>query len=424
MNNNQLNPISTNSVRFSSLELESKWPNEIKKIKDLLAKEVKEKNENARSTLEQAFIQLKSLRPQSVAENKEVKQLTSLILGRYGIRLYPAFDLSIPYVHVSLQLQLQLIEKLTAGELPNFSDLKDLPGLNGLSPNLIHWIQTTSEDSYPTVLEVLSHQQKFAFAEAAAYLGYSYSNIESPMGLDRTTKKEEILKYKTQFFNGIKNLLLSMDQTEDVKRLLGELQYNIFPGLFLEQCKLKNEDQVTESALRESFEILERALTYNPSLPLEARIANLEYCHVNLYLKDLVWGKQLLEKSLNTWLQVLKQVDQYTPAEQESHQGLYANVCNNYLNLLLQDSKNTQTLEQFVQTCRKFSAENKEKHPYCMIHLLNLADFESQRGNSTQALKDLEEVLKLSQKWQTWTHTNEYVVKAQEKMSKIKQQSV
>jgi hypothetical protein len=43
-----------------------------------------------------------------------------------------------------------------------------------------------------------------------------------------------------------------MEQTETVRKELGALQYNIFPGLFIEASQLKNDGKVP----KEDLEIL------------------------------------------------------------------------------------------------------------------------------------------------------------------------
>lgn len=378
------------------------------------------KKEKAFEKLEQLYLDLKTVK----SVNTEVIQLLIPVLGRYGVRQYPNFKLAVSSLQASLHLQLSQLKILKSDEkVMEYADLQKIPD-NEKFPDLFHFIRTTDSATYSKLLEALPLKSKMDFAETMLYLGYCYSNL----GFSYTELSEkEHQQFLSQLYHGVKDILTSMEQTKEVLYQLGELQYNIFPGLYIDQCKLESKT-ISKEQVDEFCRILDLARLYNRSGAMEARIENLKGCRVRDHLQDLVKAKEHVKKSEELWEKELKDRGNLTPTEIEFYEGLQANVKNNLLSIMIKEcdgiekiSRETwEKMEGLSCFCLDFYTKQKENHPYSMIHLLNLAKVETFKKNSEQAKTYLNEVIRLAEKeYSDWPPAQKYKQTALDEISKL-----
>lgn len=379
---------------------------QVKQAMEGVLKEEKEiKKEDALKKLEQAFEDLQRLDPKKV----HFTFFFSQILGRYGDRIYPQFEQSLPYLLASLQLQLQNLRLLPS---QNFDKLTRLQDISQISPavysNLIKFIQEADENKYRRVIERMNDEQKLHFAKTLSLAGAIYSNLkEGYLQMERAP----FLALITRLYRGVESIYLSLQQTPAIKEQVGELYYNIFPDLYLDECKLTRE--VTRQDLFHAFFLLSNATRYNSSIAMKARIANLKACRVFQYLKDVNEALQYANESLALWKRLFNDSHSLTSNELERYGNLYANANNNYLSLMLKrENPNMAEMEQHAAIARDFYNQVKAAHPYSLIFAYNLARFEKEKGNKEQALIYLDELESISQRYQAWPNTKGELEKA------------
>jgi hypothetical protein len=374
-------------------------------MQKVLKEEMDAKKEEALKKLEQAFEELQTIDPKKA----HFAFFFSQILGRYGERIYPQFEQALPYLLASLQLQLQNLHLLPT---QNFDKLTRLQDISQISPdtyaNLIKFIQEADNKKYHSVIKRMSDEQKVHFAKTLALVGAIYSNLkEGYLKMARAP----FLALITQLYRGVESIYLSMPQTPAIKEQLGELYYNIFPDLYLDECKLKG--AVSKQNLLYAFILLNAATRYNSSIVMKARIANLKACRVFQYLKDIDEALKYVKESLALWKQVFSDSHSLTSNELERYGNLYANANNNYLSLMLKkENRDLSEMEQQAAIARDFYNKVKEAHPYSMIFANNLARFEKEKGNKKQALMYLDELESISQRYQAWPSTKGELEKA------------
>lgn len=377
----------------------------IDQIKARLEKEKNLGKEEAQAELTAAFTELKSLDPKMEAH----PQLWISILGRFGMSVYPQFERALPYLLASLQLQLQmhgLVDQVIFDNMPSLKDFETHPADLG---KLVRFLISCDEKQYIQLTERLTEEEKLQFAQVFSTLEGIHSNLEHG---HLNMEKGPFLDFQIRLATGIRHMYESMEQTEAVRLELAEIHYNKFPGLFLEQCELKNEGRVTKDELFESFRLLDRALEYNSSDAMKARIANLKFCRVFEYLQDLQLAKQYVLESLEHWQKVFREPHLLTAAKQEEYGNLYGNANNNALALLIKTGAVTTEMEAFAQVSRESYQKAKEKHPYSIILAFNLARLEELKGNKGQALVYLQEIEEISAHYQQWPETTKYLEKA------------
>lgn len=385
----------------------------IDQIKARLEKEKNLGKEEALAELSATFTELKSLDPKM----ETTSQLWISILGRYGMQLYPQFERALPYLLASVQLQLQNHGFADPETFDDFSSLKDFETRAPSFDKLIQFIIGCDESQYVQLTKRLTEEEKFQFAQTLSTLEGIYSNLEHGY---LNMEKGPFLEFQTRLVSGIHQMYLSMEQTAAVRKELGELHYHKFPGLFLEQCEFRNDGKVNQEELSESFRMLDKALEYNSSDSMKARIANLKCCRVFEYLQDLQLAKQYALESLEQWQKVLRDPHSLTAAEQEEYGNLYANVNNNTLALLIKTgSQDAEEMETFAKVSRECYMKAKEKHPYSIILAFNLARLAEIRGNKGQALVYLQEIEEISAHYQKWPETKKYLEKAAELKQKL-----
>jgi hypothetical protein len=377
----------------------------VQRIQELIKESTTLGKKEACEKLEEAFANLHKVDPNKT----EFAPLYIKILKYYGIRLYPQFGLSLQYLLASLQLQLQSVGVLAPIKFDQVTNLKQIQPSSTFE-SLKQFIQQADEKNYSSIAEKLSDEEKFHFTIILYNLGNIYSNLnETFFKMERAP----FVTFLNHLFQGVKNILISMKQTPEVQELLGELQYNIFPRLYLDQCKLKHGGQVTKYEVLEAFRILDQAKVMNPYMMMQARIANLKARYVLECLSDLPSALQYAEDSLKLLEEILKDSDKLSPLDAENFGNLYANVNNNYLSISIKlGNQNIEELEKHAKVAREFYNRAKETHPYSMIIGYNLARLEQIRNNKAQALIYLDEVKKISFHFGEWSTSKVYFKKA------------
>lgn len=406
---NSLGPIDPEKSQVA----ESKSDIIIANLHDLLKKEKDLGRDEALTELSNAFAELKSIDPKMSV----YPQIFFAILGRYGMRLYPQFEAARSLLEASLQLHLHQHGFFEAASFDHLSTLAEFQKIPEDSfKNLRERLKQYDENQFVKFTERLNEAEKFEFAQTLSTLCGIYSNLEAKcMDMEKGT----FLDFLTRLVNGIHLIYLSMEQTPSVKEQLGELHYHNFPGLFLEQCELKNDGKVSEEELFASFDLLDKALKFNSSEPMKARIANLKGCNVFSYLGDIQRAKQFLFESHELWGKCLKE-SHLAPAEQEKFGFLFATVNSSCIALLIKsESKDLEEMERYALVAREFFEKTKEKHPYSLIFALNLARLEELKGNKKEALRYLDELIKISGNYSTWPDTKGYLEKAEALKQKL-----
>lgn len=384
---------------------------QLKKIQLLISEERQSSQKEAFQKLEDAFSELLALDP-----NKSVYlSLFISTIGRYGIRLYPKFEAALPYLLASLQWQLNL---LTQEDFKLISNLTQIEKNPWPIEQLIEFIKTTDEKNYPDLLKNLSHEEKIHFADTLLHAGYVYSNLkETYLKMER----KPFLDFLTHLYGGVREILLSLEQNQDIQEKLGELQYNIHPGLYLNRCELDGE--ITKEQMLTSFEILDKAAEYNPTLQMKARIANLKACRIYDY--DLLAAKEFSTQSLQIWREVLKD-PQLTAFQNEKYGQLYANANSAYMAILMEIQKqhgsqelNLEELNHHANIVRETYSKVREMYPYSMILGLNLARIEMLKKNPEGASQYLDEIQTMSKHYQNWPDTQGLLKKVEELRQKI-----
>ncbi|MBA3722073.1 MAG: hypothetical protein H0W88_06710 [Parachlamydiaceae bacterium] len=386
----------------------SKFQKGANEITNALKLEPSKTKEEGKKILEQLFVNLKGLKPITRNDKNEFDNLTIEILSRYGDRTYPEFNKAEIYLTASLQLQLQKIRAVSSHDLSDFATLDDFEKRTPVFDDVIRYLKTNGEFKLiKNSSEKLTNKQKLVFADTLTTLGAVYINLQEK---SLQLEKGPYLKVMVGLYDGIINILTSLPNDKNIKGKLGELQYNNFPTLYLEQCKLKNNGVVSAKELQTSFEILDKAYTFNPTLPMKARIANLKSCRARDLTKDLPLAKKYVVESLALWEEVMKNLNQFTDSEKERFQSLQTNVMNNYLSILLTTGEGKlEELEKYADYSRAYYPKNKDTNPYCMIHLVNLANLEVKKGNKEQALAYINEINDISKKWISWPHTQNLI---------------
>lgn len=397
--------------------------------KELKSEKIIERND-AFKLLEGQFEKVKSLKPNSIEEKKQIDELLISIMGRYSTRVYTDFSKTITYAQAALQLQLQALGVLKEADFSPYTKLSDLMSLKPSFSSLMDFIQTTDSKAYPKLLEKLSDEQKILFAETAFYMANSFSNLgpkalcdydETKLSKEELKKiQDDFVKFKVQFYGGIKEIYDSVTDKnlrDEIQKQLGEMQYNIFPGLYLDLNETI-EGTITEEQFDEFKKILNEAKKFNPSLAMEARIDNLTACNLLHYFPEKIKeAKELVESSLKKWKVILEETH-HTPAEKELYINLYGNTQSNYLGVLnKQGSNDFETMQKCIKDMESFYSKYKDDHPYCMFNRLNLAEYERKKGEIENALIYLQDVMDLSKKWEKWPSTKKCVERA-EKMQK------
>jgi hypothetical protein len=384
----------------------------IASIKGLLQIEIDDEKGIALKSLERMFKELNEVDPKKVNSI----QLFGMIIGRYGSRLYPVFEETLPYLQVALQMQLQGLDLIQKEDFSVYTCLEDFKNTHLPFKNLNDWLRTTDEKMYPELLK-LSDDEKLTFARTLLTLGATYSNLSKTTKEQLHLEDEGFLNFKTRFHQGIRELLCSMEQTPAVQKELGELYYNIFPGLYLERCKLKSGKESNLEEIEESFKIRWEAAKYNPALSMQARIHNLKACYLADFKEQMPAAKQESLKSLQLWEKVLAEPN-LTKAERELYYKLFLNAKSVYGYILRESGVPLEELEELGKGYREFYEINKDRDPYSMIHLIGLCKLELHKGNKEEVLKWVAIIEEIGQKYQTWPDTANLVKQAQELKSK------
>jgi hypothetical protein len=383
-------------------------------VQKFIKEEENAEKDEALKKLEKAFVALHEINP----DKKELLPLMITILSRYGRRLYPQFQQALPYLLASLQLQLQHLGHLEEIDFDSFTSLDKFQQNPQNFSNLVKFIEETNEHDYESYFNRLSQDEMFEFGQTLFTLGCIYSNLRED---HFKMEKAAFHAFKSNLFASVKCIYLSLVQTPAIQEQLGELQYNIFPNLYLNQCKL-SKGEISKDDLDHSFGLLDHALQYNSSLPMQARIANLKACLVYEHLGDASLGKEYAKESLKLWEDVLNESHLLTSAQQEKYGGLYATVNNNYLSFLIKCGHWEEAeLETYAKVSRGFYEKAKETHPYSMIFAYNLARLEKIRNNSDRALLYLDEIENISQHYLDWPDTKNYLAKGAELRLEIQQ---
>lgn len=402
--NQKLEPITVQSpyLNFANQK-------ELERIHSSLQEERNLSQEKALKSLEDLFCYITAIKPESKEEAAAVDRVLIWALGRYGSRTYPKFNDAISYLTSALQMQLQQFDHLNLNKV-DFSDyLKVKEFLHARSyPNLINLLLTTDSKNYPELLKGLSDEEKFHFAEAAYNLGQSFCHLKDKVGVSQ----EVYPQFMDNYWKGVNEIFVHLHKNSEGfsskgRFYLGEIQYNIFSAPARDKCDGEN---VTKEMFLEAFKELEKALEYNDSQSMKARIANLEACMVYEY--DLSWAKELSQKSLSLWNEVLKDYNNLPESDVDQFSNLYWNASSTYLAILMKEgSKDIQEMEKLAANCLKFYETYKDVHPYCMGHLIAVARVEIVKGNTKAAEYYLDLSEKLSEKWKTWPHTKDYLTK-------------
>lgn len=288
MNNNSLNFNVESKLSPEAANLGSNAS--IEKVEFSLKDEKQLAKQDAFQRLEEAFINLNTVDPKKVSYS----DLFAKIIGRYGIRVYPQFENSLPYLYASIQLQLQKCGLISFTDFSSIASLKEFEKTQIAFDELIHFITTTNEKSLPEMLKKLTEEQKLQFAETLQYVGHIYLNLKEG---HLKMEKKPFLETLSRLFGGVREVLLSLEQTASVRVMLGELNYNTAPSLYLDLKELQG--PLTKEDILESFKILDQTLEYNSSVPVKARIANLKACQILKY--DVVLAKEFANEALKVW---------------------------------------------------------------------------------------------------------------------------
>lgn len=380
-------------------------------IKELLRTEEVEVKEQALKNLDKMFQELHAVDSKKV----EFTPLFGMIVGRYGCRLYPVFEEALPCLQAALQLQLQGLNLIPKEDFLKYSSLEDFKKSQLSFSNLNHWLTTTDSKMYPELLK-LKDDEKLTLAKTLLFLGYTYghtANIKEQLNVDQ----KGLTKFGIRLNGGIKELLCSMEQTPAVQKELGEMYYNIFPGLYLEERELETGHKATFEDIEESFKIRWEAAKYNPALSMRARIHNLKACHLSDFKEHMSAAKQESQKSLEIWEKVLADPN-LTKAEKELYDKLYLNAKSVLGYILRETGAPLEELEAFGKGYREFYEAHKDRDPYSMIHLIGLCKLELHKGNKSEVLKWVAIIEEISQKYQAWPDTANILKQAQDLKSK------
>jgi hypothetical protein len=318
-------------------------------------------------------------------------------------------------------MQLQQLGHLPSIDFSTIHHMEEMKQKGGEFHALDHWLKTTDSKSYPELLKTLTPDEKLRFAKTIFTLGASYSNLKEDF---LKMEKPAFLEFKTLFFNGIKELLLSMERTDTVQKELGELQYNIFPGLYIDACELKNSGNHSKEEVDKFIEILNEAAKYNPKTAMKARISNLTSCRLSQLIPKTEQNEEIRNKikyynreSSRLWKEVLADsVHTSSSAEQENFRHLIYNVDNSYLSMLLKEGEfKEEEMSPLAESCKAYVKENGKNHPYSMIHLTNLCAYYKLAGKKEEALDCFKQFEGISQHYPAWPDTKVF----QEKISSI-----
>jgi hypothetical protein len=378
--------------------------------------QISDVKEEALKKLEIMFTKLKEID----YSNNQHMQLWGTILGSYGCRLYPVFEEALPYLHAGLQIQLQDLGLIAKIDFSSCNNIKDVKDIQVSFQSLQHWLITTHENKYPELLK-LADDEKLTFAKTLLSLGATYSNLPHMIKEELHLNEESFLEFKTRFHRGIKELLCSMDQTPAIQKELGELYYNIFPGLFLEACKLKDKkDNCSIEEIEESFKIRWKAAEYNPHKSMQARINNLLACYLSDFKEKMDEAKQASLRSIKLWEEVLSEPD-LTLADRELYKKLSLNAKSVYGYILREQGVSFEELDKLSDTYREFYETNKDRDPYSMIHLIGLCKIELHKKHKDEVLKWIAIIEEISQKYPRWSETASLLKQAQDLRSKAQQ---
>jgi hypothetical protein len=407
-----LNPVNLSEVKVLP---EPELSQVQEEIKSKFQRESNDSKTVALTNLEEMFATLN----EADAKKAKFMQLYGMIVGRYGSRLYPVFEEALPYLQTGLQMQLQDLRLIQAEDFSSSHRIEDFKKSQILFQSLNNWLQTTDEKMYPELLK-LADDEKLAFARTLLRLGETYSNISTKIKAELKLNDEEFLKFKTRFHYGIKELLSAMDQTLPVQKELGELYYNILPGLYLEKCKLITKKDSSLEEIEESFKIRWEAAKYNPAKSMHARIHNLKACYLSDFKDKMQDAKEESLKSVRLWEEVILDPD-LTSAEKELYKKLSLNAKSVYGYILRESGAPIEELEGLADTYREFYQTNQDRDPYSMIHLMGLCKLELHKNNKEEVLKWIDVIEQMAQKYQGWSETVGLLKQAQELKSKAQQ---
>lgn len=339
------------------------------------------------------------------------------ILSNYAAKIYPEFEKCLDFCKAALHFQLQQLKLIpNTLELSNF---KKIEMFNLGEPTIFDaatgFLTHLKSAQYLETFKELSNEKKFQLAKILLTMGACYNNLSKNYF---KLEKEAFNTFLDNLYGGIRELLLHLPQSEDVKKELAELQYNVIPWRHL--GKSVGDGKATKEQLFEAFKIFDETLQYQNTLPLKARMANLKGCrYYDHFPAELPQVKEYFRESLNTWKEVLKDTSAYTPAQIETYKMLFANVNGSYISMLIKmGGASIQELEEHTQWCLHF-VKNHRDNPYVMIHLLNLASVAKHKRDKAKAWEYLNEMKLISKKWQSWPQTKDLLANEKKKEEEL-----
>lgn len=388
---------------FSSSQIYSN----IQELKKNVSNEQDLTKDEALKVLKETYNKLLALKPKSKVDQALVNRLGIQLLGRLGIRTYPNFDQSLMYLLASLKFQSASETRLI--ELEKIGEFKA-----EFQQNFLALFEKNNIFSKGLPL---TNGERIQYAETLTTLAYCYLNLkEGSIGV----KPEEFLVFKEKLYSGIKDLFLTTEntawtllfgtgkETKNVRNQLAEVQYNLFPNLYLDKIELKEE--IKKEHVDKFCEILDETLHFNSSNSMLARMANLKACtYFDVCPSE---AERYLKLSCEFWGLALAK-DKFTAAEREKAESNRDNAMGNVLALLLkQENPSKEDLDRYSAASLSFYEKNKDGHPYSMSHLLKLAQVQFKMKNKIECVKYIQLFDEIAEKYATWPDTNNYIVKA------------
>lgn len=348
-------------------------------------------SEEKKALLENAF-NLASLCSKAAGKQKPDKQLCFLladILRQYALVCYEENYFATKQILVlALNLHLYCIGIFNEClPIDDFSSLEDLKKQCEAKPTLFsameRSIASTSGDRCLTLahtssfLEPSPKKKLYSLAETARWLGQCYQNLDQ----DKLNRADSDLRF-SQLFELSESLHLLIDD-ENSKHCLADLYYQAWPFMHLRKKPLE---------VNEACQLYEKALFYDGSQEMQARIANGRFL--------ILFSHERKKEALPFIQKALSLAERLN--DSDKHRLLLANIYYNYSRYLMDpEALDLEQAEVFLsKACNyaaKCRAEGKD-HLQFALYDLQFAEFKFVMGEFQTADEIVERSLITLQK--------------------------
>jgi len=328
-------------------------------------------------------------RLQKLPSSKEQKFLSAKVLMLYGALVYDEhYPHCMGFARASLCRQLQRLgflahfdlDALCSDTLDSFRNVSIAHENFGVIDQFLMEEEMIEKVMYRA--QALSSEETFLLAQTLARFGFSCCHTEG-----YKEKSPETIKRFENVYGLAKALYESHHDEEKFRLALAELHYNGYRGLKL----------LTGASLNEAHEHLKIAKSLNPSLQMQARVANLMAC--DWYEKDRDKACDYIEQALR--------IREKMPADQQDP-FLLANARNNYCSLLLKKSPpELEKAEKYLQPALEYAEKKRgvrnpkteevvdpsDDHQYFGFYNQNMAFIKKEQKKFDEALSHINRAL-------------------------------